>query len=79
MVFLRAYPLAVTVLYHHIPVHHREGLFTLQDMSLQVMCLLEGQIYRKLVVHGCGMHLKKEGIGTGIVSATHILRQSGIT
>ena len=78
-VFFRAYPLAVTVLYHHIPVHHREGLFTLQDMSLQVMRLLEGQIYRKLVVHGRSMHLKEEGIGTGIVAATHILRKSGIT
>ena len=48
-------------------------------MSLKVMCLLEGQIYRKLVVHGCSMHLKEEGIGTGIVAATHILRKSGIT
>jgi hypothetical protein len=33
-------------------------------VSFEVMRLLEGQIYRKLVVHGCGMHLKEEGIGT---------------
>lgn len=45
-------------------------------MGLEVVRLLEGEVHRQAVALGCGLQLEEEGIGTRIVAATHVLRET---
>ncbi len=40
-VLVGGYSLAVLVPHHHVPVYHRKGFLTFEDMGLEVVCLLE--------------------------------------
>ena len=47
-------------------------------MGFEVVCLVEGEIDRKLIALCRRLQLQEEGVGTGLVPSTDILRQTGI-
>ena len=76
LILIRTDLMAVLVLDQPLPIDHGEGFFTFQYMGLEVVRLLEGEVHRQAVALGCGLQLEEEGIGTRIVAATHVLRET---
>ena len=76
LILIRTDLVAVLVLDQHVPIDHWKGFFTFQYMGFQVMRLLEGEVHRQLVALSSRLQLEEERVGTRVVAASHVLRET---